>query len=117
MEYPVLARQSKMQGTVKVKCVIGIDGSVKSTEIVESIAATPQQASVRGILGKAAEENARQWKFLKSTGDPNIQVSNSVVLSYVFSLRGETRGRAQTEFVFEAPNTVLITSQAQLWNP
>lgn len=118
MEYPALARQARMQGTVKVKCVIGTDGSITSTEIIEIIAAPPQQqGSVRGILGKAAQENARQWKFLRSTSNPNAQAADSIVLSYVFTLRGETRDRARTEFVFDAPNTVLITSQAQLWNP
>src|SRR2546427_694504 len=69
MEYPALARQSKMQATVKVKCVIGADGSVTSTEITDMVSATSQQASIRGILGKAAQENARQWKFVRAISD------------------------------------------------
>ena len=52
-EYPNLARQAGVDGTVVVRALVGTDGLVKSTRIVKSIP----------MLDAAAERAVRQWRF------------------------------------------------------
>jgi TonB family protein len=52
-DYPVLARQMKVQGSVILQALIGRDGSIQSLKVV----------SGPGILANAAEEAVRQWHF------------------------------------------------------
>jgi protein TonB len=60
--YPESARRAGIDGTVLVQALVGRDGKVKVTKIVESI---PE-------LDEAAEEAARQWEFkpIQSGGEP-----------------------------------------------
>lgn len=53
-KYPDEARQSKTEGTVWVKCLIGKDGNVQKANVVRSDAA---------IFNTAAISAAMQWKF------------------------------------------------------
>jgi TonB family protein len=52
-DYPVLARQMKVQGSVILQALIGRDGSIQSLKVVSGPA----------ILANAAEEAVRQWRF------------------------------------------------------
>lgn len=52
-DYPTLARQMKVQGSVILQALIGRDGSIQSLKVV----------SGPGILAAAAEEAVRQWRF------------------------------------------------------
>ena len=52
-EYPVLARENRIRGVVRVDVLVAPDGSVKSTD-------------VRGghpVLAKAAMDAVRQWRW------------------------------------------------------
>jgi protein TonB len=52
-EYPDIARQSNMEGTVVVQALVGKDGRVKDTKIVKSVP----------VLDDAAEKAVKQWVF------------------------------------------------------
>ena len=52
-EYPELARQSNMEGTVMVHVLVGKDGRVKETKITKS----------NPVFDAAAEKAAKQWVF------------------------------------------------------
>jgi periplasmic protein TonB len=52
-DYPVLARQMKVQGSVILQALIGRDGTIQSLKILSGPA----------ILASAAEEAVRQWHF------------------------------------------------------
>jgi len=51
--YPVLAQQARVQGTVIVEAVIGVDGRVKETRVLQSVS----------LLDHAALEAVNQWVF------------------------------------------------------
>jgi TonB family protein len=51
--YPTVARNSRLQGVVKISAVVTADGTVKSVKTVGGNA----------VLAKAAEEAVKQWKF------------------------------------------------------
>jgi len=61
-EYPEVARQANVAGTVIVQALIGRDGLVKETKVVQSI---PE-------LDEAAESAVAQWTFkpAKAKGEP-----------------------------------------------
>jgi protein TonB len=75
-EYPVSARESKIEGTVMVQTLVGRDGLVHDTKIVKSIAA----------LDSAAVASVRQWRFkpAMSGGKP---VATWVAVPVKFTLR------------------------------
>jgi protein TonB len=52
-DYPALARQTKIQGRVSLKCVIGIDGSVEGIEVKKG----------HPLLIQAATDAVSKWKF------------------------------------------------------
>ena len=52
-EYPELARQAGVQGTVVVQALVGTDGRVRDTRIVRSIP----------VFNGAAQDAVRQWRF------------------------------------------------------
>ena len=84
--YPRVAVHSRTEGTVRVNCSISEDGSVSSAEIV--FISGPKPAA-RDLLGKAAVDNAKRWRFKKTeaAGTP----SDSVALTYTFRLKGHNR--------------------------
>ncbi len=61
--YPRLALRAKIQGTVRLKCVVGKDGTIKDLQIIE-----PRGAG----LDDAAAEAISQWKYEPSVvkGEP-----------------------------------------------
>jgi protein TonB len=56
-DYPEMARQLKMQGTVELEAVISEDGSMEDVRIV----------SGNPVLTKAAAQALRKWKFTPVT--------------------------------------------------
>ncbi len=52
-QYPPLARQARIQGTVKLQAVIGKDGSIQNLRVV----------SGHKMLAQAALEAVRQWRY------------------------------------------------------
>jgi protein TonB len=61
-EYPPVARQLKLEGTVEVEAVVAEDGSVEQVNIV----------SGNPVLTKAAAAAVKKWKFnpIKEDGKP-----------------------------------------------
>jgi protein TonB len=60
--YPGLARQARVQGTVVIQAVIGVDGAVRDTEIINSVP----------LLDQAALDAVRQWRYAPTllNGEP-----------------------------------------------
>ena len=52
-EYPDLARQANMEGTVVIQALVGKDGKVKETKVVKSVS----------VLDDAAVAAVKQWVF------------------------------------------------------
>jgi TonB family protein len=95
--YHPLAQQARIEGTVELLCDLEQTGAVIDAH------------SGHSLLQKVAVENARRWTFVSTNPSPR---NNSVKLTYVFRLLGDAvRGPLKTEFWFEFPNRVEITSQ------
>jgi TonB family protein len=58
-EYPVIARQLKLEGTVNLQAHVTEEGAV---DHVETISGNP-------ILSRSAEDALKRWKFNKQTED------------------------------------------------
>ena len=112
MVYPRVAVHSRTEGTVRVQCSIAKDGSVSSADIV--FVSGPKPAA-RDLLGKAAVENAKKWRF-KKTKEAGTAL-DSAVLTYTFQLKGHSGTNPRSEFVYEYPGSVLITSEELSLSP
>ncbi len=76
--YPQSALRDKVEGTVRLRVMVGTDGSATSAEVVKS---------VREDLDKAAKEAVMAWKFAKIMyGDK--PVSGPALVSIDFKLDG-----------------------------
>ena len=73
-EYPIVARQLKLEGTVEVEASITETGTVSDVK----------QVSGNPVLAKAASDALRKWKFhpFQAGGKP---VKALATLSFVFS--------------------------------
>ena len=109
MEYPRLAGQARIQGQVQVECAINPDGSVRSTK-VSSVSGS---ANAHPLLAEAAQKNARKWTFMRNSESPTGS-SGSVILDYSFRLEEVGSYNPRSEFVFEYPNSILVSSES--WN-
>ncbi len=96
-EYPRIPRLARVQGTVEVKCTLDSSGNVTAAEMISGIA----------LLGKAARENALQWKFQPVSKEVR---GNSVTLTYVFLLEGKPQDANNSTFVFEMPNRIQVVA-------
>lgn len=74
--YPVVARQMKMEGTVEVDATIGENGAV---EAVKTLNGNP-------VLGKAAEEAVKKWKFNPFKTDDGKPFKAIVNLAFTFKM-------------------------------
>jgi TonB family protein len=98
-EYPDLASRLRITGEVEIKCTLDSGGSVTKAEIV----------SGNQWLRDAARENALLWKF-KFQGD--APQSNSVTLTYIFTIGDQAKRDNHTDFLVDLPNTIrIITPQ------
>ena len=92
-EYPPLARQARIQGTVILKIVISKDGDVRDVQLF----------SGHPMLAPAAIEAVKQWKYQPYTeGGESVEVSATVRVN--FSLAGKP---APTGTAGDAPGGVV----------
>lgn len=69
--YSLIATQMRLSGSVGVDAVIGVDGNVEATTVVNG----------NPLLGRMAEDAIKQWKFapFKAGGKPIKVVSHLTV--------------------------------------
>ncbi|MGP8244048.1 MAG: energy transducer TonB [Bryobacteraceae bacterium] len=72
-DYPAIARQLKLEGTVEVEAVVALDGSVEQVNIV----------SGNPVLTRAAVAAVKKWKFtpIKADGKP-VKALAPLILSF-----------------------------------
>ena len=75
-EYPDIARQSSMEGTVVVQALVGKDGKVKDTKVVKSVP----------VLDDAAVAAVKKWVFKPALSN-NKPVAVWVAVPVKFSLQ------------------------------
>jgi protein TonB len=75
-DYPDIARQSGMEGTVMVQALVGKDGKVKDVRVVKSVP----------VLDEAAVKAVRQWVFKPALSN-NKPVAVWVAVPVRFTLR------------------------------
>jgi TonB family protein len=106
MPYPVEARDVRVQGVVKLQCVLNSDGSIAEIKVLLG----------HPIFLKAVLENARQWRF--ATGGKPTASPSRALLNYEFKLTDPVcDSRYKEQFVFDQPSQVLVTSQFPCWRP
>ena len=74
-DYPVIARQLKIQGVVEVEAVIGEDGAV---EHVKAVSGSP-------VLTKAAGDALMKWKF-KPFAEGGKAIKVVTTISFTFNM-------------------------------
>ncbi len=74
--YPVVARQMKMEGTVEVDAYVGENGSVETAKTVNG----------NPVLGKAAEDAVKKWKFNPFKTDDGKPLKAVVNLAFTFKM-------------------------------
>jgi protein TonB len=74
--YPPLAKQARIQGTVRFNATIAKDGTVKNLEIV----------SGHPLLAEAAQEAVRQWVYRPTllNGQP-VEVETQIDVNFTLS--------------------------------
>jgi len=76
LEYPIIALHSRLQGTVRLRAIIGTDGSIRELELV----------SGNPILAQAALAGVAQWRY-RPTLLNNQPVEVETHITVVFELR------------------------------
>ncbi len=79
-EYPPLARQARIQGTVRFMVVVGKEGTVQNMQLV----------SGHPLLVAAAQDAIRQWRYRPTllNGNP-VEVTTQVDLNFLLGPNGE----------------------------
>jgi TonB family protein len=62
--YPEMAKRMKISGAVKVEATVSADGDVKEAKAIDG----------NRMLGPAAEDAVRKWKFAAGSGTSTVQV-------------------------------------------
>jgi TonB family protein len=101
LHYPCLALKAKIQGPVRVRCVIAQNGTCGD---VKPVAGHP-------LLLPDALDNLKQWRYRPAKASPQRSV-RSVEVEYRFEIRGVRTSKEQSdvEVTFDAPNIVNIVS-------
>ena len=99
IDYPVLARQSRTAGIVRVQCDIASDGSVAKATITSGSL----------LLGSSILEGIGDWRFQKAPSTVRPR-SNRVTLTVTFILRDATTMHTKTQFVYDYPYNVTVVS-------
>ena len=63
--YPEIAKRMKISGEVKLEVTVDADGKVKNARAV----------SGNHVLGEAAEDAVRKWKFESGSGDATLVIA------------------------------------------
>jgi TonB family protein len=75
-DYPLLARQMKVQGSVILQALIGRDGTIQGLEVVTG----------PPILANAAEEAVRQWRFKPHyQGSEAVETQTKITVNFTIS--------------------------------
>jgi TonB family protein len=93
--YPALSRQARIQGDVVLVAQIGSDGRVPS----------PIGRSGHPMFVQAAQDNLKKWKF--RSGE-----YQEMEITYHFKLIEPSSDSAQTECVFDLPDSVTVYAHA-----
>jgi TonB family protein len=93
LRYPTLALAAQIQGEVQVEITTDSAGEVSSAHVV----------SGDPLLGKAAEENVRKWKFRPGS-------AMKLTIRYQFQLQDPPVLQPHTECTFDLPGTVFVVS-------
>jgi TonB family protein len=94
--YPDLARQTAIQGSVKVEIIISGDGRISSARAV----------SGHPLLKQDVEKNIKTWRFTPSSGG-----DRQLTVTYEFRLElPKTYYRPESQNAFELPARVTVTS-------
>jgi TonB family protein len=88
---------ARLQGTVKIRVGIGMDGVVTSAKA----------SGASKLLEAAAEENIRRWTFALGT---ESSVSRQAVITFVYRLEGKEEYDSPSSVVLDLPYRVEITS-------
>jgi TonB family protein len=65
VSYPVVLREKRIGGTVRLKVFIKPDGSVRDTEVLGGSA----------ILAESAQKSVSQWKFSAGNSETTMEVA------------------------------------------
>jgi len=107
IEYPVLAIQARISGTVEVELAIAADGTVDEV----------RRISGHILLVRALEEGIKRWRFLPRCLSKQQSARTVLPLKVTFILEGETEYRPRTRFRYVYPDRVFITAENLHWQP
>jgi TonB family protein len=107
LQYPVLGLQAQLQGNVILKLLVDADGNVNNVEVVKG----------NPVLAGAARDNIKIWKFGRICANDRPNEPSQIEFKYVFQLEGVIESNPRTDFEFEYPNKVTVTSRAVHWTP
>jgi TonB family protein len=106
LKYPALGLQAQIQGEVHLRVKVNARGAVAGVRVV----------SGAPVLAKAAQENIQLWKFTPSCGKQQA-MEGEVDFTYIFKLKAGPVATPVTDFVYEHPRKVTVTSHPQHWLP
>jgi TonB family protein len=106
MKYPILGLQAQISGKVHMLVNLDENGTVAEVRVV----------SGPTLLANAARENMRLWKFIAVPGKV-VAGPVTIAFLYDFQLQGDARFAPTTDFVYEYPGIVRVTSQPQHFTP
>jgi TonB family protein len=106
LSYPILALQAQIQGKVTVRIKVNDSGLVAEARAI----------SGHPILAKAALDNIKSWTFGALLAD-GPSTGTEMDFTYVFKLEGEALTTPPTDFVYEYPDKVMVTSKPLHWKP
>jgi TonB family protein len=96
---------ARISGIVIVECQVAEDGAVSAVEI----------KSGHPVLGKAALENAKTWRFKRSG---SVDEPSTVQLTFEFRLEGLcTTQCCNQKLLFRYPDRILVTAPSMLVQP
>src|ERR1035441_7814251 len=98
MEYPMLARMARLEGTVSLSATILSDGTVGKVTVLSG----PEP------LSTPAREDLSRWLFESCRSSDGACVVN-VIFSFVLRGTCTDSPRCPTEFQVDLPNRVLVT--------
>jgi TonB family protein len=105
--YPPLARQARVQGSVKIAIEVGKDGTVNSAQPIQG----------NRLLQTAAISNVRTWKF--GSGEGHDLSTLKTTIDFEYKLEGEPGWlRCAARVSFDGLNKVeIVTNPAVVnWN-
>jgi TonB family protein len=106
MPYVAQAREARISGVVRLRCVLNSDGSVADVEVL----------SGHKIFLIPVTENARQWRFAAKR--ERTAARPEALLIYEFKFTNPVcGGRYSERFAFDHPDSVRVTSEFPCWLP